>query len=214
MKYLIYVSWLLVIGCGLSQSSKERISSHKQLILNSLQEEHLNSELYKKELLSKISVLKDYNDGRVIYTVNFESGKTKQYVAQLYLMLDGKVKQKVERFNERYHPGHFRITDKLKDLKDGILYEILIPTGSVAHSTIQHEYFELKHDEISSLIEFTYREVDCATDTKSGRLIEREILQDSLGYSFKKAIYAFDCKDFDWRGDIKAISLVKEEMER
>ena len=115
-----------------------------------MQKEYKESSEQKDRISNSIVFLLK-NDNYTVVTTSFQSTITGAYKALLYLVEDGEIKDKIERLNYKYHSGNFEVSNDLKNIKNEILYKILLPTSSVPHVAYLHEYFEInEHKKIVS----------------------------------------------------------------
>jgi len=150
----------------------------------------------------------------VITSASFQSTLTGEYKALLYIIKNGAIIDKVERLNHKYHSGSFKISNDLGNIKNEVLYKILLPTSSVPHVVTLNEYFEINaKKKIISRFEFYSEERDCTMNSAKGTLIKRKIETENGSYFLNKSIYEFDCEDFQFEEEIENLNLITIEKE-
>lgn len=207
---LLLVILILTHGCDTQKGSLTNVD----LILADLQEEHTDEPKQKNRILNSIIGLYK-NDDNSIMTTQFQSALTGEFKAILYVLEDGVIKDRIERLNDKYHPGHFEVSSDLKHIRTEVKYKILLPSSSVPQVALLNEYFEITSEgQITSLFEFIPEERDCSMGREKGELIKRSVDFREGNYFLNKSVYEFDCEDFEFEEEIEGLILISTEEEK
>ncbi|MFK8046184.1 MAG: hypothetical protein AB8B72_11865 [Crocinitomicaceae bacterium] len=205
---------VLCVLASLSCQTNEKTLDIEHVTFEKLQIDTVADWVKEYGILDSVEIIYK-SDDIVIATGRSELHLTNEYIAYLFLIKDGIIVNKMERTNGKYHAGTFELVNNIKTEGIMIRYEILLPTGSVPHVAILHEYIEVTAKiELKSRFKFYAEERDCTLGRKNGQLTKRELIDENGAFLLQSKMYEFDCKRFVFKGEIDSLQLLSEWREK